>query len=144
MSTASTAAMNAAGASLRIPSSDVAQVVDRLKQGLPYRAVTSLQKNSGLSLESISRAIQAPRRTLDRRKSAGRLTRHESERLYRLALVCEKAATLFEGDREAARDWLTSPCKALGGATPLAMAETEIGAREVENVIGRLEHGVFS
>jgi uncharacterized protein (DUF2384 family) len=34
--------------------------------------------------------------------------------------------------------------RALGGRSPLDFAQTEPGAREVENVIGRLEHGVFS
>jgi putative toxin-antitoxin system antitoxin component (TIGR02293 family) len=40
--------------------------------------------------------------------------------------------------------WLNSPNHGLGGRTPLQMAQTEAGSREVENLIGRLEHGVFS
>jgi uncharacterized protein (DUF2384 family) len=34
--------------------------------------------------------------------------------------------------------------KGLGGKTPLEYADTEPGAREVEDLLGRLEHGVFS
>ena len=52
--------------------------------------------------------------------------------------------TLFEGDNAAALRWLTAPRKALEGKTPLAYARTELGAREVEDLIGRLEHGVIS
>jgi uncharacterized protein (DUF2384 family) len=40
--------------------------------------------------------------------------------------------------------WLTSSQKTLGDQTPLEHARTEIGAREVEERVGRLEHGVFS
>jgi uncharacterized protein (DUF2384 family) len=40
--------------------------------------------------------------------------------------------------------WLRSPNRALGGESPLALSKTEVGAREVENLIGRLEHGVFT
>ena len=72
------------------------------------------------------------------------MTQHESERLLRLALVFEKAVELFEGNADAARDWLKAPNKALAGESPLTIVETEIGAREVEDLIGRLEHGVFT
>ena len=48
------------------------------------------------------------------------------------------------GNQERAEAWFKEPKKALGMKTPLQYAETEIGAREVENLLGRLEHGVFS
>jgi putative toxin-antitoxin system antitoxin component (TIGR02293 family) len=51
---------------------------------------------------------------------------------------------LFEGDRDAAVEWLTTPQTALGDRVPLDLARTEIGAREVERLVGRLDHGVFS
>ena len=48
------------------------------------------------------------------------------------------------GDQERAEAWLKKPNKALGMKTPLQYADTELGAREVENLLGRLEYGVFS
>ena len=56
------------------------------------------------------------------------------------ALVLE----LFEGDAEGARRWLRTPQRGLGGAVPLELASTEIGARLVENLIGQLEHGILA
>jgi len=44
----------------------------------------------------------------------------------------------------AARQWMRSSQQSFDGATPWDMARTEVGAREVESLIGRLEHGVFS
>ena len=58
--------------------------------------------------------------------------------------VFGRALELFEGDSRAAERWLSSPKRALGGAVPSELAETEAGAREVEALIGRIEHGVFS
>ena len=62
----------------------------------------------------------------------------------RVSRVFGMTLALFEGDVEAARAWFATPAPALGDRTPLDVSTTEIGAREVENLIGRLEHGVFT
>jgi putative toxin-antitoxin system antitoxin component (TIGR02293 family) len=130
--------------SLGLKCGDIRAVVRQVKSGLSYRAIERFQKASRLSMERIARVVEIPSRTLARRKAAGRLTKAESERLLRLSLVFDKAVGLFEGDVSAAGAWLERPSKALGGESPLSLVETEIGAREVEDLIGRLEHGVFA
>lgn len=128
----------------RVVTSDrVLNVIDELQRGLPYRRLTQFEKRSGLSLETIGRVIRVPRRTLARRKAAGRLGPVESERLYRLSELFAKAVHLFAGDAEQARDWLQAPQRAFGGTSPLEMAESEVGARQVEDLMIQLEHGVF-
>jgi putative toxin-antitoxin system antitoxin component (TIGR02293 family) len=64
--------------------------------------------------------------------------------VLRFARLFRLATELYDGDEEAARAWLSKPARALDGETPLEHAETEAGAREVENLIGRLEHGVYT
>ena len=64
--------------------------------------------------------------------------------MLRIARVFDLAAALFEHDLASANVWLREPKKALGGEAPLQFARTEVGAREVEHLIGRLEHGVLS
>jgi len=135
---------NVSGHSLGLKTANVLQVAQRLQKGLSYAALERLRKQSGLSAEAVAAVTQIPRRTLARRKVQGKLTPQESERLYRLAILFEKTVELFEGDVAAAREWLQSPANAFAGRTPLQMAETEVGAREVEHLIGRLEHGVFA
>ncbi len=61
----------------------------------------------------------------------------------RQAKVIARAEDLFESKANAAR-WLKSPLRLLGGKTPLEMTETSSGAREVEQLLGRIEHGVVS
>jgi putative toxin-antitoxin system antitoxin component (TIGR02293 family) len=58
--------------------------------------------------------------------------------------VFAKALELFEGDRDAASEWMSTPLPALGGSTPNDALNTDSGVREVENLIGRIEHGVYS
>jgi putative toxin-antitoxin system antitoxin component (TIGR02293 family) len=69
---------------------------------------------------------------------------HESDCLVRADRILSLAVGLFDGDDEAARRWRTHPQQALGGSTPWDYAGTEIGAREVENLLGRLENGIPS
>ena len=83
-----------------------------------------------------------PARTLARRKVEGRLHPEESDRVLRAARVLGRALELFEGDAAAAREWLRTPQVALGGERPLSIIGTDLGVREIENLIGRIEHGV--
>jgi putative toxin-antitoxin system antitoxin component (TIGR02293 family) len=132
------------GRTVGLRSNELRHVLQRIASGLPYQAVEKLQAKSGLSLTDVARVTGIPIRTMARRKDVGKLRPVESERLLRLTFIFEQAVDLFEGNSDAARDWLETSNAALGGETPLRLAETEIGAREVENLIGRLEHGVFS
>ena len=77
------------------------------------------------------------------RRKEGHLQTDESERLFRIAELYDRAIEVL-GDQERAEAWLKEPKKALGMKTPLQYADTESGAREVENLLGRLEYGVFS
>ncbi len=123
---------------------DTPRLVERVEEGLSFGELERLRQNMGLSREEMAELVQIRPRTLDRRKKEGRLHPEESDRLLRASRVFGRAIALFEGDVEGALGWLSTPQRALGGAVPLEMARTEIGAGEVEDLIGRLEHGVFS
>jgi len=120
------------------------ELVESIRKGLSFEALERFQRNLALSMKDLAEVIQIRTRTLNRRKEEGRLQPDESDRLVRASRVFGKALELFEGDVQAARRWLTAPQKALGGERPLAAAGTDVGAREVENLIGRLEHGIPS
>jgi putative toxin-antitoxin system antitoxin component (TIGR02293 family) len=129
---------------LGISAQDTFEAIQRVREGFPYSAIARFNRSSGLTLSQIARLVRIPPRTLIRRKAEGRLMPDESERLLRLAGIFEQAVRLFAGDIKAARTWLATPRSVLDGQTPLDFAGTEIGAREVEDLIGRLEHGVFT
>lgn len=119
-----------------------AELHSRLEGGLSYESLERLRRVLDLPLSRISELLQIPPRTLARRKDAKRLQPDESDRLVRLSRLVGLALQLFEGDLSETRGWLTTSQAALGGETPLDFGTTGVGAREVENLIGRLEHGI--
>ena len=121
---------------------DTAGLRQRIREGLAYRSWDRFIENSGLTKEEANLLVNVASRTLARRKAEGRFHPDESDRLVRAARVFARAVDLFGGNVLSARGWLSRPQPALGGATPLDYAASELGAREVENVIGRLEHGI--
>lgn len=122
---------------------DPLDLLRTVKKGLSYRTFERFRRNTSLSFERVSDLIDIPRRTMTRRKRDGRFLPDESDRLLRASRLFGKTLELFEGDRDAATEWLTTAQPALGGIIPLEIARTDIGAREVERLVGRLEHGVF-
>ena len=120
------------------------KIIHLVQRGLPFSRLRAVSAETGISVRELAVVLEIPERTLARRRVAGRLGRDESERLLRVARVVAKAIGLFEGDVVAAMAWLKTPQKALSHNTPLSYARFEVGAQEVENLIGRLEHGVFS
>lgn len=120
----------------------ILDVIAELQAGLPFRHLTQFLKDTQLPEKPLLASLQIPRRTLMRRRRSGRLSPRESERLYRISRLHSLAVGLFE-DGPAATRWLTSPARAFGGVTPLEMAKFEVGGREVEDLIGRIEDGVF-
>ncbi|MDR3557255.1 MAG: DUF2384 domain-containing protein [Syntrophobacteraceae bacterium] len=120
------------------------ELLKHIKRGLGYDSWENFIVNTDLRKEDAANLVQISPRTLSRRKAEGRLHPDESDRLIRAARVFALASELFDGDVESARNWLKAAQPALGGSAPIEYASTDIGAREVESLIGRLEHGIPS
>lgn len=119
-------------------------VAEHVERGLRFDSVERLRRQMDLSSKDMADLLQIKFRTFLRRKQEGRLHPDESDRVVRASRLFARAVDLFDGNAEAAKVWLLDPQRALGGAVPLEIARTEVGAREVELLIGRLEHGVFT
>jgi putative toxin-antitoxin system antitoxin component (TIGR02293 family) len=118
-------------------------LIEVIRVGLPVQELDVLQASLDVPMGKLARKLGISKATLHRRKVQGRLGPEESGRVFRYARLMGKAVEAMEGE-EAARRWLTSPQVGLGGAVPLDYAETEVGAREVEDLLGRIEYGVYS
>jgi putative toxin-antitoxin system antitoxin component (TIGR02293 family) len=121
---------------------DARGIHDRVEEGFSFDALERLRRALDVPLSRFADLVRIPPRTLARRKEARRLQPDESDRLLRLARIVGLAIQLFEGGLAEARTWLMSSHPALGNQVPLEFAASEVGAREVENLIGRLEHGI--
>lgn len=120
------------------------KMAEVVSAGLPVAALRHLLAALGLAPSGLAPVVNIHGKTLARRLEArGRLKPEESERVARLMRVFVRAVDVLQ-DEEKARQWLTRPLVVLAGKSPLSLLATEPGAREVEQVLGRLEHGVFA
>jgi putative toxin-antitoxin system antitoxin component (TIGR02293 family) len=118
-------------------------LVAAVAQGLPFGELETLREQLDLPLDSLASYLGLARATMHRRKLSGHLTAEESDKVLRFARLLGQAAKIFGGVPEA-REWLKAPQYGLGGVRPLEFAGTEVGAREVESLLGRIDHGVYS
>ena len=114
-----------------------------IREGFPQGVVAEVMHAAGLSLKELAGSLDLSPRSLQRRRREGRLARHESDRLYRLARIIA-LAKYYLGDDAAAMRWLKRPNRALGNSSPLDLVDTEPGARSVEDVLGRIAYGGVS
>ncbi|MEQ1529301.1 MAG: antitoxin Xre/MbcA/ParS toxin-binding domain-containing protein [Methylococcales bacterium] len=119
------------------------ELIPLLRQGLPFIALEQIMATFALSREEVAQVLNLPGRTLTRRKQTQRLAADESDRLYRFSRVLAHAEAVL-GSSANATQWLHRPNRALHGAIPLGLLDTDIGAGQVDEVLGRLEHGIFS
>lgn len=111
--------------------------------GFAARAASAVIERGLLKAEELYQLV-VPRRTFDRRLETDQpLTVSESDRLLRATRVIVRAGEAL-GSTSTAATWLRTANRALRGMTPMAMLETDIGARMVERTLGRIEHGVNS
>ncbi len=116
---------------------------ERIKRGLPYRSLESVRERLRLSVPEAASVLHMPLRTLARRRQTRKLGGDESDRLYRIARVAAQAFAVF-GAEDKAATWLRRPNRALNGELPIDLLDTDVGARQIEDILGRIEHGVVS
>ncbi len=113
----------------------------RAERGISASVARNAEKH-GLTRDDIRMVI--PDRTLERRLAAKEVLKlEEADGIARLLRVVSHARRTF-GDNDLAAEWLRSPNPALDEQIPIRMARTDLGGREVEIILGRIEHGIFS
>ena len=125
------------------PIRSVDDLVRLVREGLPYPALEAAVQRSCIGIERLTRAIGISRTTRARRRNEGRFSPEESDRLCRFARVFAHALDVFE-EAETASRWFSSPIEALGKEHPIELVQTDVGAQQVDEVLGRIEHGIAS
>jgi len=125
-------------------SEDLVKMTEILRKGLPQGSFDHIAFVAKIPKKRLSTIVHIPTRTVNNRtKNHERFKPDESDRLLRIARLLFKAFK-YTGNLNDAREWLNSPKRSLGNKTPLEFADSSLGAQEVENLLGRLEHGVIS
>ena len=94
---------------------------------------------------ALENAIGVGLRTLQRRKlePGKRLSVEQSGQVWMFAEVLARAEAVF-GSRADAEAWLERPAIGLDQRRPIELLATRVGARLVEDHLGRLEFGVYA
>ena len=104
------------------------------------RAVNKLSERLAYPKDDLLSIINVKGRTAQRREKEGTLSEDESDRLYRIARVTEKAERVF-GSTQKAHEWLKSENSVFRGASPLSLLGSDAGAEAVTDELGRIEFG---
>ena len=117
---------------------------DFLEQGAPASSIDALKAQLDIADSVLAELLGVSGKTLARaRKTPGRLDAVTSDRLYRVAKITALAGQVFER-QELALLWLKREQPGLGGRTPISFLTTSVGIEEVERLLLRIEHGVYS
>ena len=120
-----------------------ADLQSALREGFPYATFERLLTALDLTSKGLAELLGVAPRTLARRKKGQQLSPTESDRLYRVAYITALAVDVL-GSMEKAKRWLSAENRALGGSAPIGVLDTEIGERQVEELLQRIHYGVFS
>ena len=113
-----------------------------VRQGVPRKFVDELAETLGMQTNALAPLLRTSDRTL-RRYSPGQILPSDvSEKALQIARVLERAIEVL-GTKENAVGWLANKNGALG-AIPLELLDTAFGAEQVLQILGRIEHGVYS
>ncbi len=121
--------------------SDRIALVEMVRQGFPVSFVERVAKQLDLSLGDLTAYGVVAARTLSHSKPRGKLSRTQSDRVARFFRILQGACETF-GNLDKAKAWLTRPTRALSGRAPIGLLDTEEGARLVESLLTRIDHGL--
>ena len=118
--------------------------VARIRAGLPAASALAFKAALGLTSEQLASVLGVSPRSVARLDPAkSQLDAVSGDRLVRSARLYAIAVEVLEDENSAAQ-WMKAPQPALGDAVPLELAQTDVGTRAVEALLGRMEHGVFT
>lgn len=112
-----------------------------IRDGLPVELALALAQSGEIDIDAMIAHNVLPRKTWESALKSGAavLTPANSERFLRVARVTALARQTFGAAKAAL--WLVRPTTPLGQQPPMALLATEAGARAVEQLLGRIDHG---
>lgn len=118
-----------------------AKVRSVIREGLPVASAQYAREHSGVPNRLFDQVV--PRTTLisASKSKSKRLSKPVSEAVLRAARIIALAEEAF-GDRERAMHWLNNPNPVFEDEAPITLADTESGTEWVEQVLGRMMHGI--
>jgi putative toxin-antitoxin system antitoxin component (TIGR02293 family) len=122
---------------------DPLQQIAFIREGYGARVVDELAESIGIPRRKLVESLRLSDRTIRfRAKKRQRLTPEESQKIHRVEEVFARAKEVLES-KEAAQRWLTTPAYGLGNVRPIDFLDTDLGLREVHNLLSAIEWGNY-
>jgi len=118
-------------------------LVDLGAKGVLKKQVKHLGNVMCITSTTLAKLLAITPRTIQRQPEEKRFDRVVSERAINLAQLIVKGIELFK-DKDEFCAWLQAPCLALGSRTPISLLTSSVGVGMVNDLLGRMEYGVFS
>ena len=117
---------------------------EAVHQGFKTQVYRNIIDRTKLSQSEFHRVTHIPVSTIKRRLQKNeRFNTQESDAIYRFAMLIKLATELFNDEKQALK-WIRESVYGLGGKRPIDMVSTTVDFEIVKDLIGRVEHGVFS
>ncbi len=113
------------------------------EKGVPLSALDEFAAYSGFAVKDLLEIVIPARTLKHRRQRQEPLSLDESDRLARVARLYDLGVRVF-GNSDKARRWLSKPKQRFDERSPLAMMRTELGGRQVEEMLYQLDEGMFA
>jgi len=126
----------------QVVNSDI-DLIEITRKGLPKSVVSTLSTVLGVSMEKMSSLLHISHRTIQRKGSNELLNVYSSEQILEIADVISRGIEVL-GTLDSFTSWLHSEIRALNYAKPLDFLDTSFGTKLVKDILGRIEHGVYS
>jgi len=119
-------------------------IISLSNEGITKASLDVLIGYLGISKKAFSENIlDASVKTLERKAGTDKLDKHTSSTVIEIAKVVEHAFAVFE-DEEKVKKWLNWPNRALNNMKPVDLFYLPTGLKMVNDILGRIEEGVFS
>lgn len=119
------------------------QLIDHSRQGLVGTEAGRVAGLLDVSDKEMARLLNQSVATFHRQAKLRRLDPATSERLLLLTRLTIYGATVFQDKGKFTR-WLRRPLRLLADRSPLDLLDSTTGIQLVEDILGRIDYGVFS
>jgi putative toxin-antitoxin system antitoxin component (TIGR02293 family) len=119
------------------------ELIAQSRSGVAHTEVRQLASLLELTIRELAILLSMNERTMARRLVSGSLNKVESERLLLLKALAAHGLRVFE-DQGKFNRWLRRPLEILDGQSPLELLDTATGFQVVDQILGRIEYGVYS
>ena len=117
-------------------------LISIVRTGIQTKYISNIKEFTSLSDKELSSILPISQRQLVRYSDSHKLNKEITSHLIQLIEMFQRGFKLF--GKEKFKLWIRTSNKVLNNNKPIEIMDTSIGIEIIEDIIGRIEHGVYS